>query len=232
MMARLLLAIALASAAVPGRASAQTLGADCPAGALFSSIECRMASLLAWAQGSGQPVTVSKKLQKLLLRAQVKVTSANVLAGRHRYKPARARLAKANANLAKVEQTLASIPAPTVRARGIAPTATPAEALAFCQGIRTDLGTVRSTLVLKGPILFGEICCLRVCIPTPADPSACAIVEAIPCTTTDCAITASCNANECSIVPTPIGTTCAQLLANECPGSLTCDAYNPTCVAP
>lgn len=229
MLARLLLATVLALTAVPRPAAAQ-LGSGCSTGALFSSIECRISALLDWAKGGGPPVTVAKKIQKLLLHAQTKVTSANLLAGKHRYKPARARLGKADRNLGKVQSILGSLP--TVRSRGLLPTATPAEAAAFCQGIRTDMGEVRSSLIPNGPILFGEICCLRVCIPTQADPSACAIVDAIPCTTPDCLITAACLQNECSVVPTAIGTTCAQLYANDCPGSLTCDAYNPTCVAP
>jgi len=229
MLARLLLATVLALVAVPRPAAAQ-LGSGCPTGALFSSIECRISSLLDWAKGGGPPVTVAKKIQKLLLHAQTKVTSANLLAGKHRYKPARARLGKADRNLGKVESILGSLP--TVRTRGIAPTASPAEAAAFCQGIRSDLGTVRSTLVPNGPIFFGEICCVRLCIPTPADATACALVEAIPCTTTDCAITAACLSNECSLIPTPVGTTCTEILANTCPGLPTCDAYNPTCVAP
>jgi len=91
---------------------------------------------------------------------------------------------------------------------------------------------VQSTLVVKGPILFAEICCVRLCIPTQAAPDVCAIVQAIPCTSPACAAIASCVAEGCEPLPAPIGTTCAELYANECTASPTCDAYNPSCVAP
>ena len=231
MLSRLLLATVLALVAVPRPAAAQ-LGDGCSSGALFSSIECRIDSLLNWAQGSGPPVTVQKKLQKLLLKAKLKVAAANRLVGKHRVKPAHAQLGKADRNLAKVDNILTAAAAPTVRPRGIPPTATPAEALAFCQGIRTDLGTVRSTLVVKGPILFAEICCVRICLPTQAEPAPCTIVDVEPCDSPACAAIASCVANGCEPLPAPIGTTCADLYANVCSASPTCDAYNPTCVAP
>lgn len=230
MLPRLLLAFALAMAAGPGPASAGTLGDGCQSGALFSSIECRIASLLDWAKGGGPPVTVAKKLQKLLLKAKVKVTSANLLATKHRYKPARARAAKADRNLAKVGNILGAIP--TVRTRGLPPTATPAEAAAFCAAIRTDLVTVRATLNPFGPVVFQEICCIRVCVPTEAEPSPCVITETIPCASNDCVLTASCLSSGCEIVPTPLGTSCSDIFANECTASPTCEAYNPTCVAP
>jgi len=231
MLPRLLLATVLALVAVPRPAAAQ-LGSGCPTGALFSSIECRIDSLLAWAQGSGPPITVQKKLQKLLLRAKTKVAAANRLVGKHRVRPAHAQLGKADRNLTKVDTLLTSVVAPTVRPRGTPPVATPAEALAFCEGIQTDVGTVRSTLVVKGPILFAEICCVRICLPTESEPAPCAIVDVEPCDSPACAAIASCVANGCEPLPAPIGTTCSQLYANVCTGSLTCDAYNPTCVAP
>lgn len=227
----LLLAIAFLATTVPAPASAGTLGQGCQSGALFSSIECRIASLLAWAKGSGPPVTVAQKLQRLLLKANAKVTSANLLAGKHRLKPARARLAKADRNLAKVSNILAAAQQ-TVRTRGLPPTATVAEAAAFCTQIRTDLTTVRATLNPLGPVVFQEICCLRVCVPTQLAPSPCAVTEVIPCTSNDCILTASCLTTGCDIYPAPLGTFCQDIFANECTASPTCDAFNPTCVAP
>lgn len=229
---RLLLVFSLA-VAVPRPAAADTLGANCPGGALFSSIECRLGSLLAWAKGSGPPASIATKLQRLLQKANAKMTSAEKLVGKHHVKAAHARVGQADKSLSKADALLSSVVVtPMVEPRGTPPTATPAEALAFCEGIQTDVTTVKSTLVTKGPILFAEICCVRLCIPTLAVPDVCAIVQTIPCTSPACAAIASCVAEGCEPLPAPIGTTCAQLYANECTASPSCDAYNPSCAAP
>src|SRR5262250_2638065 len=127
MLSRLLLTIVLATAAAAVPASADPLGAGCPSGALMSSIGCRIGSLLAWAQGSGPPPALAKTIKKPLVQANKGVMSANTLIKRHRYKPARSKLAKADRNLAKVTKVLSSA-ASVVRTRAISPTATVAEA--------------------------------------------------------------------------------------------------------
>src|SRR5262249_21726999 len=177
MLSRLLLATVLATAAVPGPASADPLGAGCPSGALMSSIACRIGSLASWAQGSGPPPAVAKKIGKPLLQANKVVMSANRLIGKHKYKPARTKLGKANRNLSKVANILGASSA--LQPRAIIPTATVAEAAAFCQNIQTDVATVQTVLVPGAPVVIGEICCVQICIPTATDPTPCAIVDAI-----------------------------------------------------
>jgi hypothetical protein len=226
----LVLVLVLAGGLVPAQSSAGSLGGSCPTGAIFSSLECRLGALLGWAQGTASlTVKVQKKVSRLLLRASTQVTSAHTLSDRRRRKPARAKLAKANRGLAKVETTLEGL-TPVVRPRGVPPATTPAEAAAYCRDIRTDIETVRQTLVV-GSFLFGEICCIRVC---SRPPGTCALVDAVPCSTLDCELTAACLKNGCAIVPTPVGTTCAQFLPQiqVCDQSPTCPSDYANCVAP